>query len=244
MTIIRSRALFGILAVTAIACSASALRADTVAFWKFDGDTNAFIVDSSENRHTLTQTGGVSQVNGAASFSGGVLSADIDLTRYRQVTISWDQYGTKTGDQIVYEHSENYNNYAGALLGLFGSASLQCGNYTYNVDTFPASINAWQHVSVTYNLDAPTVGDVVNVYDASNEIIGTNSAGNQQQCTAPQSFIHNTFYIGNRTDRSVSFAGSIDNFKIEGTSVPEPGTLMLFGSGLMGLLCYAWRKRR
>jgi hypothetical protein len=25
--------------------------------------------------------------------------------------------------------------------------------------------------------------------------------------------------------------------------VPEPGTLILLGTGLLGLLCYAWRKR-
>ena len=28
------------------------------------------------------------------------------------------------------------------------------------------------------------------------------------------------------------------------TTVPEPGTLVLLGCGLAGLLCYAWRKRR
>jgi len=28
------------------------------------------------------------------------------------------------------------------------------------------------------------------------------------------------------------------------TSIPEPSTVMLFVSGLVGLLAYAWRKRK
>jgi len=33
-------------------------------------------------------------------------------------------------------------------------------------------------------------------------------------------------------------------YGIAGSYIPEPGTLVLLGCGLVGLLCYAWRKRR
>lgn len=36
----------------------------------------------------------------------------------------------------------------------------------------------------------------------------------------------------------------IDNFSVEINPVPEPSTLALLASGLIGLLCYAWRKRK
>ena len=38
-------------------------------------------------------------------------------------------------------------------------------------------------------------------------------------------------------------SGSFDNFTINGP-VPEPSALVLLGTGLIGLLCYAWRKRK
>jgi hypothetical protein len=43
-------------------------------------------------------------------------------------------------------------------------------------------------------------------------------------------------------------AGSInlvcDNMRMSSAVVPEPGTLALLATGLIGLLAYAWRKRK
>ncbi|MBU4271699.1 MAG: PEP-CTERM sorting domain-containing protein [Planctomycetes bacterium] len=43
---------------------------------------------------------------------------------------------------------------------------------------------------------------------------------------------------------AVSGNGSNDAYIDSVTLVPEPGTLALLATGLIGLLCYAWRKRR
>ena len=53
-----------------------------------------------------------------------------------------------------------------------------------------------------------------------------------------------TFNIGGRQGGGVvPYLGTIDNFEIVGT-VPEPGTIVLLITGLIGLLAYAWRKRK
>jgi hypothetical protein len=52
---------------------------------------------------------------------------------------------------------------------------------------------------------------------------------------------------GSYTTGGWGFTGSIikaGNFTIPELVVPEPSTLLLMASGLVGLLCYAWRKRR
>lgn len=35
-----------------------------------------------------------------------------------------------------------------------------------------------------------------------------------------------------------------DNVTLDAAAVPEPSLLTLFASGLLGLLAYAWRKRK
>ena len=37
---------------------------------------------------------------------------------------------------------------------------------------------------------------------------------------------------------------AVDNVRLEGISIPEPGTWVLATTALSGLVCYAWRKRR
>ena len=53
------------------------------------------------------------------------------------------------------------------------------------------------------------------------------------------------------TGANVSFAGKLGYTGGGGTAwpvtisvIPEPGTLVLLAAGLLGLVCYAWRKRK
>ena len=36
----------------------------------------------------------------------------------------------------------------------------------------------------------------------------------------------------------------VDNIRVEASAIPEPSTLFMAATGVIGLLAYAWRKRR
>ena len=49
---------------------------------------------------------------------------------------------------------------------------------------------------------------------------------------------------GDIVGEGVNPSGQLDAFLLTPTVTPEPSTLLLAASGLVGLLAYAWRKRK
>ena len=92
-----SRVLIVVASVVVAVGLASTAHATVIADWTFDGTGSAWLNDSSGNGHTLQVNGNVSQgTGGTASFAnGGWLTtvSNLDLSPYRQITISWSQNG-------------------------------------------------------------------------------------------------------------------------------------------------------
>ena len=93
---------------------------------------------------------------------------------------------------------------------------------------YDAGGNAWQYDE--YN--GSSYGDFIG---GSNGNTGYYTSGSIAGCSYPSSI-----FAGH--GRSLLQAGFREYYV--GTVTPEPGTFVLLGVGLIGLLCYAWRKRR
>ncbi|MBI1926121.1 PEP-CTERM sorting domain-containing protein [Candidatus Poribacteria bacterium] len=72
----------------------------------------------------------------------------------------------------------------------------------------------------------------------------------------PNVWVANTFNMFNQLPQAKTitnirvgssgwnFVGNVDNVSLQGTLIPEPSTLMLFGTAILGLIGYCWLRRK
>jgi hypothetical protein len=262
ITIISSKMRFvlealAVASVCAVVGAASVAQADIIAEWNFE--PVAFLADSSGNGHDLTQIGTVVSDTtdvptgggaGSAQFSGAgyfKTTNKLDLTGYKDVTISWSTKSSWPSTNVAFVE-QDVSQHGGFLADFEGGWTdhgfaelkndLGANDYSVIYPTYTAA-GVWGTFAVKFDLQAATQADVVNVYQNGDLWAATTGKG-----PAPASFLNALLYIGARPDGSMNYAGLLDNVKIEGTPTPEPSAIMLLATGLLGLLAYAWRKRK
>ena len=133
----------------------------------------------------------------------------------------------------------NANGTAGA-----GWAALKNGQTgDYNGVSFSNNYGAgnttWDNMEVDINFGAAS-NAAVSVYRNGTLV---SSYSDSRYETAPSGpFGNYNFYISVRGGTQFGFVGYIDNLTI--ASVPEPSSCVLVVGALIGLLAYAWRKRK
>lgn len=234
-----------LLACVLLAAPAASARAALIAWYRFEPGN--FLADSSGNGNTLQNTGATLAVGDAAPgttsrasayFDGASLMrtiANLNLSPYQQVRVSWwmknevDKTYTPSNAELVFEHSGNFNNYAGAFLvsvnenltGNQGAAGLR-GSSGYNIDAFPHSVpdaghpgGVWEQMAVVYNRTSPDAANVVRVY-RNGVLLADQPFSPSYQTTSLAPFRNDVFYVGARgSPMSLYFKGNIDELKIE-----------------------------
>lgn len=254
-------------------CATTTANATLVAQWTFDGTGDAFVADSSGNGNNLgnwqvAQSGNTPTGVGSSAYFDGTAGFwtpnSLNLTSYRKLRISWSQLVPTSNVGMLFEHSAAATWYPGGFAVTANEIS-SGQSYAYLSDrdmrtTGGSMVNAirfshsggtanttWDDMSLEINLDAPSNTAVMQMFQKNGILVSDyNSSywGYTPTGPAPSSFGDYTFNIGARLGGSVFFTGYLDNITVEGTAVPEPGTVALLTLGLVGLLTYAWRKRR
>jgi hypothetical protein len=206
-----------------VATSAGRVSADTVASYAgptdFDGtSTVEYLTDGI----SVGQEGGFSCQFKADTTSGnGCLWYLADVAGGNS-----DEYRVWIGNGALYAALQVGNNYA-----VSPSASLTAFTDTTSWHTLDL---AWKDGSPTLlTLDGTLQKSLTNAYtlEAFTSGAGLNAIGATVSSTTP------AYY----------FDGQMQNVAVRNTyaaATPEPGTIVLLGTGLFGLLAYAWRKRR
>ena len=85
---------------------------------------------------------------------------------------------------------------------------------------------------------------VLNIIPDSSGIPGTHTF--DWTATAGGDYIGESLSIGFFTEAALQSGAAVivDNVSATVSEVPEPGAIVLLATGLIGLLCYAWRKRK
>ncbi len=169
-----------------------------------------------------TWTSSMGRVSAFTYYPGAVYNAVIDDT------VSWEVFTTKTYKTVINTpYSASYANYPNYTSASVGTAVSATSNESTGYSSFTGLWYASQIAGSTAGLSAGTTSAsllAVLYIDRGADLIfnATTAWGG--------------FYF-NEQDK-IGCGGFTT------AAVPEPATLALAASGLIGLLCYAWRKRR
>jgi hypothetical protein len=261
--VMNSRVLSHVLAVVVASvvvavCLASTAQADVIAQWKFEQGAN-FLADSVGG-HDLVQSSGDSNVawaagpggsGGAAAFnawSSLATAAALDLSSYRHLRVSWSMNETTdwqaAATRFVFDHNWTQTATGGGMCMTVGGnlAGLDwSGGYVGNSFAY-APTGSWVDFDVELNLDGATQAERLKIFK-NGVLVGTPVyTQDPPPAFSATALFSLGAYAGQAGGTPNKFGGLLTNVTIE--SIPEPGTIVLLATGLMGLLAYAWRKRK
>lgn len=266
-------ALLALLALAMVCLTTAVRADVLLAQWNFTDDANFAKDSSGNGHDLLIGTNVSHAPGGGALFDpsdtdpitgethAAIQTVDaINMTPYKIITVTWTQNYADGVAGMAFETGPSFSNVgpAGAIVAYTTAGTDPVNDWNEaDLDLIPAtannSANGWlagsgpQTLSVKFDLTKPD-NEVISVYNGATLIAQTNTF----DTTLPPglTFTNQTFNIGDRFAEMVDGlplgyaapAGIISNVSIRG-EVPEPGTIALLAGGLIGLLCYAWRKR-
>jgi cytochrome c len=165
-------------------------------------------------------------------------------------------YLSVTGDFTATVHltSQTSQNWASAGIGAYDPTTLTGGAVSWigvgnqqNDHVFVRSVENGNQTDQNVNnisyyyLRLVREGNVFSVYESTDGTTYT-----QYGSSVTRTDLSDTLYVGlfESAYSGNPATATFDNFSIKVADVPEPSTLAMLAGGLIGLIAYAWRKRK
>jgi hypothetical protein len=203
-----------------LVCLTGMAQADIVTSFLTNGDFSTGVITPWANQGATVNDGDGNANPPSCLLAGG---SDPNAVGYisQPAKVNGANYTPVVGDVFTIDFdSANVGYDVNATAHLLPTLMYNDGSWhtelTFPVDMLGAATPVWEHHTFTY-----TVTDGSPMLSAIREAFS----------------LENVAVEGGAPSR-------VDNISFTLTQVPEPGTVMLLTTGLLGLLAYAWRKRK
>lgn len=201
--------------------------------WDAPGDLAGWESNTTVSTVVHSNTGGnpnghlLTRGTGAGSFDVGALS------ELPAVTGDFGGSIWTVSVDLAFLSAAQANNFDAAWLRFRYQDSTESG-WAYSLtDTFSS---AWNTYTVTFDTSWDDVTAMANGWLQDKDSIDSNANPSQPWATTMSDVYTTEVRLSGEGD----LLAGIDNFKLQ--QVPVPAAVWLFGSGLIGLLCFARRK--
>jgi hypothetical protein len=227
----RVRLSFCVLAISALALfgMAGAVSADMLDH--FDGpglDTNVW----TAAQYTAPFTVGVAGSKVTLSADGHTAAGEI-MTKDTSAVVEGDTMYFKLGAAPVMNGNNSMSVFGG--WDTASTAHIQIGNWGagWNVEVGNGTS------ATNTSIDAPAAGDLFAIkWTPGSVVVERNGTPIVTDTGLTRPGSSSTMFV------DAFQANATNQFDLIGVNVPEPSVLVLLSTGVLGLLAYAWRKRR
>jgi hypothetical protein len=218
------------------------------AFYAYPGDYSASVGLPSYNAlyspsGALSSTVDYAWAAGTGAFTGPVVDAGTENWGY-QCWVRPNELGTMTflGNGNGGQDISLFSIDVGAAFGEgYGTGVQYCAEITEKGALYlggAVDITKWHNLGLVN--DAGTVSLYIDGVVKSSSVVGSVAAAG----SATSMVLGGSMAGGIDEARIFTFAPGAFQVSDLGVATPEPGTMVLLSTGLVGLLAYAWRKRK